>query len=139
LSYTTDDVSPCIWRKIQNRFPIVTLEPDLYFKDFSLNILTPLQICRVLGNLCYDFTEGCIEIEKQDCLIQRLAILAQSRASRLQVNHDFTRNVGYAETPKSFFWKFQEDPGQRLPVVLPGFLANLINCSTSAMKIIGKK
>ena len=66
---------------------------------------TTVQILRILGNLCYDCPDGRAQLLRSKCLEHVLAV-ARDRASR--------------DSPSG-------DPGQRFPVILPGFLLNFCN------------
>ncbi|TRY64288.1 hypothetical protein TCAL_10250 [Tigriopus californicus] len=75
---------------------------------------TVVQICRILGNLCYNCSEGRNQIIDSQCL-QHIHTIASNR-----------------ERIKS------GDVGQRFPVILPGFLLNFCNESPSSVKRTGE-
>ena len=77
---------------------------------------TTVQILRILGNLCYDCPDGRAQLLRSKCLEHVLAV-ARSREG---------------ERAKS------GDPGQRFPVILPGFLLNFCNDNKEATERCGE-
>jgi len=79
---------------------------------------TTVQVCRILANLCYNCDEGRRQIlENRGCL-EMLVQIARGRESRAKASG--------------------EDPGQRLPAILPGFLLNFCNGNTDAVRAVGE-
>ena len=75
-------------------------------------------MCRILANLCYNCDEGRRQIlENRGCL-EMLVQIARGRESRAKASG--------------------EDPGQRLPAILPGFLLNFCNGNTDAVRAVGE-
>ncbi len=78
-------------------------------------IETCVQICRIIGNLCYECNEGREQVITEG---QRIfGPLVKTVESRLE-----------RQNP-------QEDPGQRLPVIFPGCLLNFCNETPKVSKI----
>ena len=76
---------------------------------------TTVQILRILGNLCYDCPDGRAQLLRSKCLDHVLAV-ARDRGRD-------------GERAKS------GDPGQRFPVILPGFLLNFCNDNKEASRL----
>ena len=72
-------------------------------------------MCRILGNLCFECPEGRKQVLRQEKSLEKLSRLSRSRETRAR-----------------------EDPGQRLPVILPGFLLNLCSGTPESVNIIGE-
>ena len=73
-----------------------------------------VQMCRFLGNLCYNCGRGRERVRSAGCL-PRVAELARD-SERVRA----------------------DDPGQRFPVILPGFLLNLVTDDSAAAKAAGE-
>ena len=87
-------------------------------RDKQCSLETAVQICRILGNLCYESEEGRRQVLAEPDVLKKLLWIAKDRQHRAEL--------------------LGEDPGQRLPVILPGFLLNLVNGTPSAATVIGK-
>ena len=68
--------------------------------------------------MCFDCDEGRQQILKCEGCLKKLVEIAKGREERAK--------------------KFGEDPGQRLPAILPGFLLNFCNSTPTAIEAIGK-
>ena len=68
--------------------------------------------------MCFDCDEGRQQILKCEGCLKKLVEIAKGREERAK--------------------KFGEDPGQRLPAILPGFLLNFCNGTPTAIEAIGK-
>ena len=68
--------------------------------------------------MCFDCDEGRQQILKCEGCLKKLVEIAKGREERAK--------------------KFGEDPGQRLPAILPGFLLNFCNDTPAAIEEIGK-
>ncbi len=66
----------------------------------------------MLGNLCYDSPQGRERIAATSCLDRLAEVVASEAASSAR-----------------------DDPGQRLPVILPGFLLNFCNGTPAAAQL----
>lgn len=79
---------------------------------------TTVQVCRILANLCYNCDDGRRQILENRSCLEMLVEIARGREYR-------AKTCG-------------EDPGQRLPAILPGFLLNFCNGTPDAVKAIGQ-
>lgn len=77
---------------------------------------TCVQICRIIGNLCYDCNEG------REQVIQEAPHIFEPLVKAFD---DRSRNM-------------QEDPGQRLPVIFPGCLLNFCNETPKAVETLSR-
>jgi len=75
---------------------------------------TCVQICRIIGNLCYECNEGREQIMRE-------------------AEHIFESLVKAFENRTK-----EEDPGQRLPVIFPGCLLNFCNETPQAVETLAK-
>jgi hypothetical protein len=77
---------------------------------------TCVQLCRIMGNLCYECDEGRNQIIGEAGNILEPMVKALENRERAS----------------------QEDPGQRLPVIFPGFLLNFCNSTPKAVESVAK-
>ena len=71
-----------------------------------------------MANLCYDCDEGRQQILQCEGCLKKLVEISKGREERIK--------------------KYGEDPGQRLPAILPGFLLNFCNGTPAAIEAVGK-
>ena len=84
--------------------------------DKPISTETCVQICRIIGNLCFDCVDG------------RMQIIAEA-------SNIFSKLVKIFEDVEKIT---KEDPGQRLPVIFPGCLLNFCNETPEAVEVLAR-